>query len=170
MPRTHIGRRELAEVVSELLHIFEIPVYIGGMKVEAITNSYTAFRASQESGDLWRRYVGKQPKNKPFDHSIIYSYYKQLLEDRLVEPWAFFALFLLVFPTGNAMSERGFSAMKATHSKERSALSHEQTLANMVIEYNGPSVFEFAASIDKESREKFGPEWWGYVHPSTSSI
>ena len=58
MPRTHIGRRELAEVVSELLHIFEIPVYIGGMKVEAITNSYTAFRASQESGDLWRRYVG----------------------------------------------------------------------------------------------------------------
>ncbi len=55
------------------------------------------------------------------------------------------------------MSERGFSAMKATHSKERSALSHEQTLSNMVIEYNGPSVFEFAASIDKESREKFGP-------------
>ncbi len=51
------------------------------MKIEAITNLYTAFRASQESADLWRRYVRKQLKNKPFHHSIMYSYYKQLLED-----------------------------------------------------------------------------------------
>jgi hypothetical protein len=84
--------------------------------------------------------------------------------------WAFFSLFLLVFPTGNAMSERGFSAMGATHSKQRSELSHEQVLASMVIGFNGPLVLDFSSSIDRESREKFGPEWWGYVHPSTSSM
>ncbi len=86
---------------------------------------------------------------------------------QLLQPWAFFSLFLLVFPTGNGMSERGFSAMGAT---QRSELSHEQVLASMVIGFNGPPVFDFSSSIDRESREKFGPEWWGYVHPSTSSL
>jgi hypothetical protein len=41
-----------------------------------------------------------------------------------MKPWALFALFVLVFPTGNAISERGFSAMGAGHSKQRSELGH----------------------------------------------
>jgi hypothetical protein len=48
----------------------------------------------------------------------------QLLPD--IKPWAMFALFVLVFPTGNAISERGFSAMGTTHTIQRSELSREQ--------------------------------------------
>jgi hypothetical protein len=172
MPRTHIGSLELTDAVKELLHIFEIPLHIARKGyTEDIKNSFTAFRACEESASLWQRDVSKQPKKgKPFDHTIIYTYYKELLDVQILQPWAFFSLFLLVFPTGNAMSERGFSAMGATHSKQRSELSHEKVLASMVIGFNGPPVFDFSSSIDRESREKFGPEWWGYVHPSTSSM
>jgi hypothetical protein len=55
-----------------------------------------------------------------------------------VEPWAFTCLFLLIFPTGNAIVERGFSAMGATHTKTRSGISHEQVWANMMVQFNGP--------------------------------
>ncbi len=34
----------------------------------------------------------------------------------------------------------------------------------VVIGFNGPSVREFAESIDRESKEKVGSEWWGFVH------
>ena len=57
--------------------------------------------------------------------------------------------------------------MGAVHTKERSELSHQQVMAHVVIGFNGPSVREFAESIDRESKEKVGPEWWGFVHPST---
>ncbi len=46
-----------------------------------------------------------------------------------LKPYALFALFLLVFPTGNAISERGFSAMGAIYTKPRSEMSHAQVLA-----------------------------------------
>jgi hypothetical protein len=51
--------------------------------------------------------------------------------------------------------------MGAAHTKERSELSHKQ-----LIGFNGPSVREFAESTDRESKEKVGPEWWGFVHPT----
>jgi hypothetical protein len=50
-----------------------------------------------------------------------------------LKPWAMFALFVLVFPTGNAIAERGFSAMGAVHSKQRSDMNHAQVLANLII-------------------------------------
>jgi hypothetical protein len=56
--------------------------------------------------------------------------------------------------------------MGAVHTKERSRseLSHQQVvMAHVVIGFNGPSVREFAESIDRESKEKVGPEWWGFV-------
>jgi hypothetical protein len=53
-----------------------------------------------------------------------------------VEPWAFTCLFLLIFPTGNAIAEREFSAMGATHTKTRSGISHEQVWANMMVQFN----------------------------------
>ncbi len=66
-------------------------------------------------------------------------------------PWALFALFVLVFPIGNAISERGFSAMGAAHSKLRSELSHAQVFAHLMlmIGFNGPSVpdFRFQSTI-----------------------
>ncbi len=55
-----------------------------------------------------------------------------------LKPWAFFALSILVFPTGNAISERGFSAMGAIHSKQRSEMSDVQVFAHMIIGFNGP--------------------------------
>ncbi len=64
----------------------------------------------------------------------------------------FFALFLLVLPTGNAISERGFSAQNATHSKQRSELSHEQTLATMMIGFNGPELPEFVNDMQRDSK------------------
>jgi hypothetical protein len=47
-----------------------------------------------------------------------------------MKPWAIFALFVLVFPTGNAISERGFSVMGAAHSKQRSEMGHAQVFAH----------------------------------------
>ena len=77
MPRTHIGRLELADAVAQLTHLFEIPLYVAQRwSIEDIKNSFTAFKASEVSADLWKNYVGKQSKTKPFDHGIIYSYYK----------------------------------------------------------------------------------------------
>ena len=80
-----------------------------------------------------------------------------------IKPWALFALFVLVFPTGNAISERGFSAMGATHSKQRHEMGHEQVFANLIIGFNGPSVPEFAAQLDIESRQ---PNWPLYIQPT----
>ena len=79
-------------------------------------------------------------------------------------PWSFFALFLLVLPTGNAISERGFSAQNATHSKQRSELSHEQTLATMMIGFNGPELPEFVNDMQRDSKS-LGRDWWGFIPP-----
>jgi hypothetical protein len=76
-------------------------------------------------------------------------------------------LFILVFPTGNAISisERGFSAMGATHShsKQRSEMSHEQVVAHMIMGFNGPNVSEFAANVRAASKL---PNWPLYIHPN----
>jgi hypothetical protein len=78
-----------------------------------------------------------------------------------IAPWSFTCLFLLVFPTGNACAERGFSAMSATHTKERQEMSHEQVWAHMAVQYNGPELDAYAEKLDAESRS--GPNWWGHV-------
>jgi hypothetical protein len=106
--------------------------------------------------------VGRTQQKKPFDYSVIYPYYKELLQMPDIKPWAFFALFILVFPTGNAISERGFSAMGATHShsKQRSEMSHEQAVAHMIMGFNGPNVTEFAANVRTASKL---PNWPLYI-------
>jgi hypothetical protein len=78
-----------------------------------------------------------------------------------------FSLFLLVFPTGNAISERGFSAMGAAHSKQRSELGHAQVFAHLMIGFNGPSVTEFAELLDFESRQ---PHWPLYIPPTNFRV
>ncbi len=74
-----------------------------------------------------------------------------------------FALFVLVFPTGNAISERGFSAMGTAHSKQRSEMGHAQVFAHLMIGFNGPTIDEFATLMNIESRQ---PNWPLYIHSS----
>ena len=44
----------------------------------------------------------------------------------------------------NAVAERGFSAMGAVHSKQRSEMGHEQVWAHMMIQFNGSQLSAYA--------------------------
>ena len=157
-----IGSVTLASAASDLLSIFEIPIHLSlsrKFSVEEITNSFTAFRSSEACADIWKTTVARYGRDS-FDHTVVYPYYRSLMGMPDVEPWAFTCLFLLIFPTGNAIAERGFSAMGATHTKTRSGISHEQVWANMMVQFNGPSLSVYAKRLDTESRV---PNWWGHV-------
>jgi hypothetical protein len=66
---------------------------------------------SDARADLWKETVkdsaGPGKRGTPFDYSLTYLYYRALLQMPGLKPWALFALFVLVFPTSNAISERG---------------------------------------------------------------
>jgi len=79
--------------------------------------------------------------------------------------WALFALFLALFPTGNAISERGFSALNATNTKGRYSLGVKQALCTMIISFNGPSYKAFKIALDEQSLDE-GKNWWGFVPPT----
>ena len=175
--RTQINSVDLAMAVDKLAYMFEAHLHLSLVigSLQDIKNAFTAFRVSQCAAELWKtltkEYTDERPiaarkgknKKKPFAYSVIYTYYKELLQMPSLKPWAFFALFLLVFPTGNAISERGFSAMGAAHSKERSELSDAQVFAHMVIGFNVPSVHEFAERTRAASKL---PNWPLYIHPN----
>ena len=158
--RHQVGTDDLAVIVGKLLHTFEVPLHVSGFSSkEEINNCFTIFRASEECSDLWR-----DMNHGDEDSNLIYAYYKQLLQQiPHLKPWAMFALFLLVFPTGNSISERGFSAMGAAHSKQRSEMGPNQVFAHLMIGFNGPSVTEFAQVLDIESRQ---PNWPLYIPPT----
>jgi hypothetical protein len=159
-----IGEIGQDESVSHLLHMFELPLHvIGKYTAEEIKNSFTAYRSTEAAKDLWSR-LSKTKVGQAKNLLAIYSFYKELMDTPALAAWSFFALFLLVLPTGNALAERGFSAMGAAHSKNRSELSHEQVLAHMLIGFNGPSLTEFKSSINLDSKAH-GTNWWGYVAP-----
>ena len=109
---------------------------------------------------MWQEHVRRFAR-LPFDHTVVYSYYKSLLQMPDIAPWSFVCLFLLVFPTGNACAERGFSAMSATHTKARQEMSNEQVWAHMVVQYNGPELDAYAEKLDVDSSSV--PSWWGHV-------
>jgi hypothetical protein len=159
--RNKIGDDDLTVVVANLVRIFEVPLYASGCATpEAVKNSFILFRASEVCSDLWKELRGE----KTFDNGHIFTYYRQILQQMPdMKPWAIFALFVLVFPTGNAISERGFSAMSAAHSKQRSEMGHAQVFAHLMIGFNGPTIAEFATLMDIESRQ---PNWPLYIHPS----
>ncbi len=46
--------------------------------------------------------------------------------------------------------------MAGTHTKQRSEMRREQVFAHLMIGFNGPSVPEFSAQLDVESRQ---PNW-----------
>jgi hypothetical protein len=92
--------------------------------------------------------------------SKIYDLYWVVVQE-MPEPndWAVFCrLFMLVLTTGNAISERGFSAMSNAHTKSRSQLSVAQCRANMVISFNGQNYQDFANRLNRESLKK-GKDW-----------
>jgi hypothetical protein len=85
-------------------------------------------------------YTRERNKNgqRSVDYSLVYPYYRKLTQVMPdIKPWAMFALFVLVFPTGNAISERGFSAMAGIHTKQRSEMRREQVFAHLMIGFNG---------------------------------
>ena len=164
MMRNFLGRTDVASAVSELLSIFEIPLHLslaGKYSTEEIKNSCTAFRTSEVCEDLWKLHTARNARGHNMDYAVVYTYYKALLSMPEISPWAFVCLFLLIFPTGNAVAERGFSAMGAVHSKRRSEMSHEQVWAHMMVQFNGPPLGTYAQTLDAESRML---NWWGHVN------
>ncbi len=135
-----IGDNNQDAAVSHLLRMFELPLHvISKYAAEEIKNSFTAYRSTEVTNELWSRHA-KTKAGQPQNLLAIYSFYKELMEMPAMAAWSFFALFLLVVPSGNAIAERGFSATGTVHSKNLSELSHQQVLAHMQIGFNGPSV------------------------------
>ena len=156
------------DAVKKLLHIFELPLH-GLLVPESVVNSFTNFLTSTIARATYRAvYIFKDGKAPA--PITIYEFYAQLLHHRELRDWALFALFLELFPTGNAISERGFSALNATNTKGRYSLSVQQALATMIISFNGPSYEAFRIALDSQSLEK-GKEkdWWGFVAPTNFS-
>ncbi len=89
---------------------------------------YTSFRASEKARDAYKVLYKRPQLPKRLDETIIYKYYGILWLEADLKAWTFFfVLFLIVFPTGNTIAERGFSAMGAAHNSRRSELGHPWT-------------------------------------------
>jgi hypothetical protein len=163
--RNKIGSDDLPVAVDKLVKMFEVPLHASGcVSPAAVSNAFILFRASDVYSDVWKEFQAA----KVFDHSDIYAYYRKILQSIPdIRPWAMFALFVLVFPTGNAISERGFSAMGRAKSKQRSELGNDQVFAHLIIGFNGPSVIDFSTQINTESRQ---PNWPLYIHPNNYNM
>ena len=163
--RYKIGSDDLPVAVDKLVKMFEVPLHASGcVSPAAVSNAFILFRASDVYSDVWKEFQAA----KVFDHSDIYAYYRKILQSIPdIRPWAMFALFVLVFPTGNAISERGFSAMGRAKSKQRSELGNDQVFAHLIIGFNGPSVIDFSTQINTESRQ---PNWPLYIHPNNYNM
>jgi hypothetical protein len=149
--------------VKKLLHIFELPLH-DFLPAARVANSFSTYLSSTIARDtyaaLYARTGGKGPRPV-----VIYKFYAQLLSHREMRDWALFALFVLIFPTGNAISERGFSALNATATKGRYQLSVKEALNTMIISFNGPSYEAFRIALDDLSLAE-GKDWWGFVPPA----
>jgi hypothetical protein len=149
--------------LAELLSMFEIPLH-GVVDPSKVVASFQAFKCSSRTPKLVEKYLRMDPKTKRVDESKIYDLYWVVVQEMPEsKDWAVFCLFMLVLTTGNAISERGFSAMSNVHTKSRSQLSVAQCRANMVISFNGQNYQDFANRLNRESLEK-GKDWWGFVN------
>ncbi len=93
-------------------------------------------------------------KNGDHDESQIYKFYYELYNSGKFSEWVKFALFCLIMATGNAISERGFSAMSAAHTKSRSELGIQHVLGAMLAQFNGASYNAFFKDIESQSKEE----------------
>ena len=149
--------------LAGLLSMFEIPLH-GVVDPPKVMASFQACKCSSRTPKLVEKYLRMDPKTKRVDESKIYDLYWVVVPEMPEsKDWAVFCLFMLVLTTGNAISERGFSAMSNVHTKSRSQLSVAQCRANMVISFNGQNYQDFANRLNRESLEK-GKDWWGFVN------
>ena len=104
----------------------------------------------------------KTYKKDPKGHWIqtnIYSFYEELMSFAEFSIFAKFVLILLMLPTGNAISERGFSLMKNIISTKRNSISMEQAQIQHFIAFNGSSdLKDFKSHCVKSSAK---PNWFG---------
>ena len=159
--RPRLSEKTHADCVKDLLHVFEIPLN-GVVDPTKVIRSHAAFMSSPAVGDLTPQCFVLD-ENGNHDEAKIYDFYYELykLGGDTIE-WCKFALFCLIIATGNAISERGFSAMSAVHGKSRSELGLPQVLASMLAAFNGKSYEDFFQQINRESYKE-GRKWWGYI-------
>ncbi len=63
-PSTVHGPTRRSEAVRELLLLFELPWHMPGkVTPEEVANSFTAFRSSEASAEIWDSYVRRQPRD-----------------------------------------------------------------------------------------------------------
>jgi len=74
----------------------------------------------------------------------IHKFYDSLLSNSDLTHWCKFAALVLILPTGNAISESGFSIMAYTKSKYRNALGPYLLDAQLLAHANGSSVLDFS--------------------------
>lgn len=74
----------------------------------------------------------------------IHEFYDSLLSNGDLAHWCKFAALVLILPTGNAISESGFSIMAYTKNKYRNALGPYLLDAQLLAHANGPTVSDFA--------------------------
>jgi hypothetical protein len=106
--------------ISKLLHIFEAALH-GFVDPKRVLQSHMVFLTSSTVNDLVAQCFVLHCNNGNHDENAIYEFYYELMKfGGDCQEWCKFALFCLIIATGNAISERGFSAMSAVHGKNRS--------------------------------------------------
>ena len=146
-----LGKYTHTERVVRLMHFFEVPLF-GFVSQEELLKSHKTYLARPSIQDLFHQFYERNGNGDLVNgEESIYLFYKALyLEGGETRDWAKFALFMLIVATGNAISERGFSAMAAVHSKSRSELGLPQVLASMLAAFNGPSYEDFFNAIERQ--------------------
>ena len=150
--RTKLSNDTHGKCVSKLLRMFEVPLH-GFIEPKRVLQSHTVFMTSQTVTDLVVQCFVLD-SNGNHDENAIYTFYFELMKfGGDCYEWCKFALFCLIIATGNAISERGFSAMSAVHSKNRSELGLDQVFASMLVAFNGKSYKDFYEEMNRDSTE-----------------
>ena len=79
----------------------------------------------------------------------VHDFYDTLMHDSDMEEWCKFTALVLTLPTGNAISEGGFSMVSFAKNKYRNTLRATLLEAQMLASANGPSVSQFAKHVSK---------------------
>ena len=159
--RPKLGKRTHADCVRALLHVFEIPLH-GFIEPKKVLQSHGAFITSVSAADILGQCFVLDANGNHAEEQIYEYYYELAKLGGETYEWCKFSLFCLIVATGNAISERGFSAMAAVHGKSRSELGLPHVLASMLVAFNGASYKDFCEQINKDSISQ-GKKWWGYV-------
>ena len=112
--------------------------------------SHSVFLVSQNVTDLVLQCFTLDENGNHKEDAIYEFYYELMKLGGGTCEWCKFSLFCLIIATGNAISERGFSAMSAVHAKSRSELGLPQVLVSVLVAFNGKSYKDFYDQIEQE--------------------